>query len=191
MPPLVAAIPIITAVMAVAGTGMAVISSIQQGQAQSQAAKAQSRAYASQAEASRRNAETSRQNAEYIRQAGAIEEQKQREKGLRLLGTQAALFGKAGVTNEGTPLEVMADTAGQLEKDALTTRYNYWIKSQRALSEAGQYDFMGNRSTDMAGFADQSAGFASTAGYMKAGTTLLTGLEKVGTILTPKTPVRN
>ncbi|MBU4233891.1 MAG: hypothetical protein L6277_10465 [Desulfobacterales bacterium] len=170
---------VVTAVAAVAGTAMSVISSIKQGQAQKAAADAQAQGYAAQSEASRRNADTARQNAEYIKQAGALEEQKQREKGRRLLGTQKALYGKAGVTNEGTPLEVMAETAGDLERDALTTRWNYMIQSQRALSEAGEYDFMAGRDLTMSDTSRMMGGYASTAGYMKAGTSLLTGLGQV------------
>jgi len=190
MPVTAATAAIVGAVAAVVGTAVSVVGSISQGNAQAAAARAQGQAqraaFASQAEASRYNAEVARQNAEYIRQAGAIEEEKQREKGRRLLGTQQALYGKAGVTGEGTPLEIMADTAMDLEKEALTIRYNYDIQVRRALSEADQYDFMGARSDRMGMFAgeaaDRTADMMSSAGYWKAGTSLLTGLGHVATI---------
>lgn len=190
MPITATVIGVVSAVAAVAGTAMSVVSSISQGNAQASAARAQGdaqrAAYASQAEASRYNADVARQNADYIRSAGAIEEEKKREQGRRLLGTQQALYGKAGVTNEGTPLEIMASTAADLEKEALTTRYNYDIQARKAISESNQYDFMGQRSDSMGAFAsqtaDQTAGMVSSAGYMKAGTSLLTGFGSVASI---------
>jgi hypothetical protein len=168
-------------VIGIIGTAVSVVSSLFQGQAQSQAAKAQAAGYRAQSQASEYNAQVARQNAQQIIEAGAVEEQKQRDKAKRLLGTQQALYGKSGVTNEGTPLEVMADTAAQQELDALTLRHNYWVQSQRQTSEAGQYDFMANRSMMMSDFSNKQAGYASTAGIMKAGTSLLTGLGQVGT----------
>ncbi len=163
-----------------AGTGISAVSGIVQGGTQAEAARAQGEAYRSQGEASRYNAAVARQQGVAIQQAAAFEEDKQRKKGLQLLGTQQALYGKAGVTMEGTPLEVMSQTAADIEKEILGTRYNYDVQRWRTLSEADQYDYMAGRQDYLAKVAKKSAGYASTAGWLKGGTSLLTGLGMIG-----------
>lgn len=163
-----------------AGTGISAISGVVQGATQAEAGRAQAEAYRSQGEASRYNAAVARQQAQAIQQAATYEEQKQREKGQRLLGTQQALYGKAGVTMEGTPLEVMSQTAADIEKEILGTRYNFDVQRWRALSEADQYEYMAGRQDYLSKMAKKSAGYASTAGWLKGGTSLLTGLGMVG-----------
>lgn len=44
-----------------------------------------------------------------------------RRKGKRIKGTQASLIGKSGVQAQGSPLEVMAETAANVELDAIHT----------------------------------------------------------------------
>jgi hypothetical protein len=46
-----------------------------------------------------------------------------REENQRMLAVQRANYGKAGVSSEGTPLMVMADSAGILELGVLDTKY--------------------------------------------------------------------
>ena len=159
-----AALPFIAAGSAILGTGLGVISSIRQGSAQSAALK-------SQAAGARYNQQVAEMNAQAVENASAYQTQLQREKNQRLLASQKVGYGKAGVTMEGTPLEVMADTAADQEKDIIAQRYNYDIQAWRYRSQAGQYGFEADRSMSM-------ASGATTAGYLGAGTTLLTGIGR-------------
>ena len=161
MPP---ALPFIAAGAAILGTGLGVISSIRQGSAQAAALK-------SQAAGARYNQQVAEMNAQSVERARDYQTQLQREKNQRLLGAQKVGYGKGGVTMEGTPLEVMADTASDQEKDIIAQRYNYDIQSWRYRSQGGQYGFEADRSMSM-------AGGATTAGYLGAGTTLLTGVGR-------------
>jgi hypothetical protein len=131
----------------------------------------QSSAMRSQAAAADYNASIAQQQAASIRTAGNLEIERKRREGQRLLGRQEALYNKAGVTMEGTPLDVMAETAADLEFDELIRKYNIEIGASRAESEARQYRFMGERSRGL-------AGSAIMGGALKAGTSLLTGLTK-------------
>ena len=146
------------------GSGVGAISSIRQGSAQAAALK-------SQAAGARYNQQVAEMNAQSVERARDYQTQLQREKNQRLLGAQKVGYGKGGVTMEGTPLEVMADTASDQEKDIIAQRYNYDIQSWRYRSQAGQYGFEADRSTSM-------ATGATTAGYFGAGTTLLTGIGR-------------
>lgn len=56
--------------------------------------------------------------------AGEQQEAQQRTRARFLLADQRARYGAAGVMIEGSPLEVLAFSAGQLELDALTIRTN-------------------------------------------------------------------
>jgi len=57
------------------------------------------------------------------RETAAYEEKRLRRGAERFKGKQRALYAKAGVTFEGSPLLVLADTAAEAEMDALAIRY--------------------------------------------------------------------
>jgi hypothetical protein len=146
-------------VMAV-GTAMSVAGSIAQG-------KAQSEGYKAQANAARYNQDVANQNAQAVRQAGSYQEAQQRIKNQKLMGQQEAAYGASGaVINDGSPLEVMAETASMMERDIHAQRYNTEIQARRYESQAGQYGFEASRDMSM-------SSYPVTAGYMTAGTTLL------------------
>jgi len=90
-----------------------------------------------------------------------LEARRHREQTLRLLSRQKSLYLKAGVTMEGTPLEVIGQTAAEAEIDAIL------------IEKTGQGEYL-ERLARMGMFQEMGAGYA-TAGYIKAGTTLLTG----------------
>jgi hypothetical protein len=134
----------------------------------------QKEAYEGQAAGARYNQSVAEANAQATEQAGAFAEQQARLKALRLQGTQAVGFAKTGVLLEGSPLDVMAETAALEEQDILATRYNYGVQAARYRSQAGFYGFEAQRQDSISGYPVQ-------AGYLKAGTSLLTtgaGLAK-------------
>ena len=162
--PFAAALPIIAIVTSVAGAAMSAVGSIQQGQAQSASLKAQ-------AEAARYNQNVANQNAQMVMQSQAYNEQIQREKNQRLLASQKAAYGKAGVTMAGSPLDVQADTTFMMEQDILSSRYNAQIKSWQYQSQAG---LMGLEASQYSRMSQ----YPVVGGYLGAGSTLLTGAAK-------------
>lgn len=91
-------------------------------------------------------------NADAARQEAASREAAQRAQAQRQLGAIRAGVSKSGATMEGTPLAVLSESAANAEIDALNTRYS----GQR---ETALYESRGRN--------------AKTAGYMRAGTSLL------------------
>lgn len=130
---------------AAVGTGVAVYGQVQQAKT----AKAAGEFNAKMAENAALQAEMdSREN---IR--------RKREENRRMLAMQRGRYAKAGVTEAGTPLEVMAETAGLLELDALEMGRQSRIEANRLRAQAG-YD----RAMGKAG---------AQAAYLQAGATLL------------------
>jgi len=145
--------------MALLGAGVTAASSISSGIQQSAMYKAQARA----ADYNRQVAEA---NARAVEESGRFWEEQQREKQLKLRGSQVAAYGKAGVVMEGTPLEVLAETAAEQEQDILAGRYNFATEAARWRSQAGFYGFESSRQRAL---SDYPIG----RGIMGAGTALL------------------
>ena len=133
----------ISAVTAVVGA----ISTIQQGRAQAASA--------------RYNAQIHERNAVIARQQAAAEARRVRDAGARVLGQQRAAFAASGAAAQGTPLDVLGDTAAGIELDALTARYVGEV-------EATDYIARANLLRSEARSAMRSAAFG-------AGTSLLIG----------------
>ena len=117
------------------------------------------------ADASRRaantNADIQEQNAAAARAKSNYDEQRHRESVQKMLSTQRALYGKSGVDMSGSPLLVMEDTAAQGELDALAIRYGGDVASAQQRSAAN--------------LSRMQASDYQTAGYLKAGSSLLSG----------------
>ena len=96
-------------------------------------------------------------NAASATQEAQARENAQRAQAQRQLGTIRAGVSKSGATMEGTPLAVLSESAANAEIDALNTRYS----GQR---ESALYTARGQN--------------ARTAGYMRAGTSLLSSAGK-------------
>jgi len=99
-------------------------------------------------------------NARLAERKGIQEEEIARKKLKQLLGTQRALYAKAGVDlSSGSPLTVLADTAAEGEKEALNIRTG-------AQETADLYRFQGRQAKKTAKYQSRS--------------TLLTGLGSTG-----------
>jgi len=100
-------------------------------------------------------------NAAATEEKGKYEESQARERLKHLLGTQRALYGKAGVDiTSGSPLLMMLETTREGEVEALNIRRGYQ-------TEAGIQRYYGKQ--------------AREAGMIGAGSTFLTGLGQAGT----------
>jgi len=89
------------------------------------------------------NAQLAEREAKEAQEAAAYEESKFRKGGERLKARQRTLYAKAGVTPEGSPLEVMEQTASELEMDALMIRRGGQLGYQRYTAGAALERFAG------------------------------------------------
>jgi hypothetical protein len=136
------------AVLIAAGATLIAASEIKQGQTTKAVYKA--------------NANLAELQGQGIEQAGAYEGAKLAREKRQMLGRQKALYAKSGVSlSEGSPLEVMADTATQYEMDIAANRYNTAIQKSQTEYQAKIYRMMGKSALQTA--------------YMGAGATLLSG----------------
>lgn len=134
------------------GAVMGVMGAIQSGEAQKKAADY--------------NAQVAENDAIAKQQAAAFEEERQRERARRELAFARAQAGGSGTTMSGSPLDIMARSAENAELEALAIRYSGQLGANASRSQAA---------------ADRMQGkIAQQAGYMQAGTTLLTAAGKWG-----------
>ena len=121
------------------------------------------------------NANIASSQARQVRRAGEHEETKIARAKRQTLAMQRARYAKSGVLfTEGSPVEVMADTAAQYEMDILTNRYNTDV-------EAGRYEYESQYRKGM------SKRYKSL-GYTKAISGVLLSAGKHGASYGSKTP---
>jgi hypothetical protein len=118
-----------------------------------------------QASAAEQQAAFAEQNAAIARQRAASDEARTRRENRRRQGLARATIGASGVTFEGSPLDVLSDSAAEAELDALTVR------------QAGELEASGFR--QQARNARARASDARTAGRIGAGTALLSGASRL------------
>jgi hypothetical protein len=81
------------------------------------------------------------------------------------MGEQIAGYGASGVTGAGSPLEVMASTARNYERDIMMTGYGGSVAAAQDINQGNLYDWEAQQKRK--------------TGKIAAGTTLLTGLGKL------------
>lgn len=140
--------PAIAAVAAVASAAISAYSAYSSGQ--------------SQKKASEYNAEMQRRAADDALQTGANEAAEHRDKVRQIMSSQVAATGAAGLnTASGTPLQILTETAGVGELDAL-----------RIVNNAQRRAYGMNAQAELDVFQGKAAG---RAGFMNAGASLLSG----------------
>jgi len=148
-----AVLPLIALGVSLVGTGMSAFGQYRAGQAQKGAYDYSARVAESEAGVARAGA--------------AREEEVHRAKLQRLMGTQRALYGAAGVDiASGSPLLTLMSTAEEGEREAEFIKYGGEVSATRSLNEARMNRFYGKQ--------------ASRAGAWGAGSTFLTGLGQAG-----------
>lgn len=113
------------------------------------------------ADAANYNANAAAQNALYARQQAAEEEQQVRIMGRKTMGSMRAAYGASGVTMEGSPMDVLAESAAAMERDALNVRRAGERRAQGFEAESSM--------------ERRKAGYAKTQGYLGAAGSLLSG----------------
>jgi len=117
--------------MAAAVLGL--VGSLMSASAQSSAARQQAEY---QNQIARYNAQQAENQAAYARQAAAAEESRFRRQSAKELGAIRAQYGAAGVEIEGSPLDVLQESATMAELDALTIRHRGDVQAQGYLNTA-------------------------------------------------------
>jgi hypothetical protein len=147
--------------MAIAGAAMSAVSSISQASAASAAAK-------SAAQASDYNAAIAAQNAQTASEQGNANEEAQRRKARMVMGAQRAALAEAGIGSDGTASDLVEQSAVNAEMDALNIRYGAQLQST---------GFLNQSALDMQQAENQrkQASRATTAGYLNAGASALSG----------------
>ena len=148
------------------GTGVSAVGALKASQNEAQGMEAQ-------ANASRANAQIAQNEA--TQQTAATQEKTlelSRQKRL-MEGAQIAGYGASGVTEAGSPLEVMANTASQYERDMLMTGYAGDVAAAQKTNEAKIYDWEAENKVF-------EAKQKRTTGAIGAGTTLLSGAGQLG-----------
>lgn len=140
----------ITATLLAASTAVSAIGAITNGQAT--------------ASADKYNAQIATQNATSATDQASAAAEIQQEQSRRAIGSTTAAYGASGITMDGTPLDVLANSASTAERDRQTILY----KGQ--LQAAGY--------TDQAQLDRASATNALNQGDMKATGVLLAGASK-------------
>ena len=108
------------------------------------------------------NAAVNRQQADMIKQSGALKVEQMRRSKSRMASSQVAAYAKAGVRMTGSPLQVVADTATELEMDIMIEDYNTRIGVINAQNQSDLNIMRGSQ--------------AMSSAYIGAGTTLLSQL---------------
>jgi hypothetical protein len=107
------------------------------------------------------NAAMAERNAAIARDQGQAELIAQRRHGAKAIGGMRAAYGAAGVTLEGSPLDVLEESVSQTELERQNIGYNTELRAQGYQAEANL-----NRAR---------ASNAMAGGYLKAASSLLTG----------------
>ena len=145
---------IVTA-LTIIGSGLQAVSSIQQGQAQARSANFR--------------AAIAEQNAILARQTAAADAEKRRRDLARATGRSRARFGAAGLTVEGSPLEVLGDLTAEGELNVRNALFDGEVEARRFQAESS--------------LLQSQARDARTSGFLRAGTSLLFAGAKVGRAL--------
>lgn len=159
--------PVTLTVLTVAAAGVTAYGQYQQGQAAKQAGEYQ-------AAVAEQNARTSENLAKDAEQRGQIAEQNQRRQTAALMGRQQAVLAAKGIDlANGTPLDILSQSAEYGELDALTIRHNASLEALQLRAQAGNQRAQGQLSL-------LEGNNAATAGTLSAGGTLLSGGAKAG-----------
>jgi hypothetical protein len=155
--------------LAAASAGVGVISSVMQGQQQAAA-------YEAQAGADRNNAAQSRVNAAVALNQSEAEVARTEASTRRRLATGFNLAAATGADpSYGSPLDVLGDIAAEGALDTQIQRWKGRAGANQAMNQAAGFE----RSAVM---AEDTAKQASTAGFIRGGTTLLGGLAQYGSM---------
>jgi hypothetical protein len=109
------------------------------------------------------NANIAEAEANQVEQQTAEDERRFRLQTKKELGAIRAGYGASGVTSEGSPEEILAESAAAAELDALTLRYKGAVKAKSLRDEARLQRFYGKQGR-IAGYLGAGGSALSTTG---------------------------
>lgn len=110
------------------------------------------------------NADLAIQNASFAKTKAKFDEQQVRTEGKKVLGDMRASYAASGVTTDGSVLDVMSESAANVERDALFTRYAGKMRVKALQDEAAM-----NR--------DAARAYKRSGTYSAVGNLLMTGAQ--------------
>jgi hypothetical protein len=131
-----------------------------------QSSKAQAASYKTSAEASRYNAAVNMQNATAAETAASVNELAMRRQNDQRMGAMRAQAAEGGGGFTGTNLEVLNQSATNMELDALNTRYRGQMQARGMLAAANLDEYQARG-------ADMNAKSSITGGYLGAAASAL------------------
>ena len=138
--------------LAAASTTIAAVGAVRQGQAAANAAEF--------------NADVAAKNAQAAEAQAQAASEAQKRDSQRRMGAAVAAYGASGVSlSEGSPVDVLAESARMAELDNLTLKYNYRLKALGYSTEAS--------------LARANASNSRTAGYLSGAGTALGGASNI------------
>lgn len=152
MAPLAAILPWVATGVGLLGTGASALAQIQAGKAGQAAMNA--------------NAQTSVDEANQRRLSAQEDSLKLSRAARQTMGEQIAGYGASGITEAGSPIEVMMNTAKNYERDMIMTGYGAEVGASQKMNEANMLEWAGKQKRK--------------TGYLSAGTTLLSGAGQYG-----------
>lgn len=109
------------------------------------------------------NAKVARQNQQIVDSQGNSALETQQRGAARQIGAATAAYGASGVQlSEGSPMDVLEESARNSALDAATLKYNYRLKGLGLDNQARLY-------TAQAGFARSASYLSAAGGLMSAG----------------------
>lgn len=164
--------------MAAISTGVGVMGSIQQAQAQNRAADYNTAIQ-------RNNALAAQYEAQDIQARGAIEEKQHRLKVAQQAGAQRAASAASGVlVDAGSTANIVDDTVGFGELDALTIRQNAARQAWGAMNQSRNYSAQAN----LASMNKQNVGLAATSSLVGGASAMLQQGSQLYSATRPATP---
>ena len=153
---------------AVGGAALSAYSAMAQGNAQSKMMQYNSMI-------ARQNADLTRGQMEIAKKEKKIVEAKHIKQSQKTLASQRARYSKAGVILEGTPELVATETMSEAALDAMAIRYAGTVEQSQLLAKEAGYK-------QSAMLSEMQGGMYKSAGYLNAGSSLLTGLGNAAII---------
>lgn len=156
------------------GTGLSFVGQMSQQQAQQQAASAAQAQAVYQSQVARQNQELAQRQAADATQRGQVAEENRRRLTQQQIGQQTAALAGQGTDLEGSPTDILGDTAATGELDARTIRSN-------AAREAYGYTVQAQGFGSSAALETTRAmNSVYTPNYLGAGASLLSGASTLG-----------
>lgn len=118
------------------------------------------------------NAQMAEQNAALAESQAAEEERRQRVLAKKQLGDIRASYGASGITQEGSPTEILEESAANAELDALMIRHGGQVRASQYRNQAALSRFMGKEA--------RIGGYLSAAGSLFRGAGGVAGMTGGG-----------